>query len=225
MSKTVWSIPGGDRAPRMPGVRWTGDGIQAPAPRRRGSALVPTLIVVSALATLGLAMLSSSLDGARTVNFEDDEYSLTSAVESVAALAAENLWTGFLALDSGTPGSIAQFRTFLDGQGVLNDPNSLSGTGTPPNAQQGTEITSILNLPAGGLGGALFDSVQVDAVRIYRLDDLGSFSWERMDGTRTVQEIAEELRAEFGDEVDQAEERLARLVRWLSAARASSTRC
>ena len=176
MSKTVWSIPGGDRAPRMPGVRWTGDGIQAPAPRRRGSALVPTLIVVAALATLGLAMLSSSLDGARTVNFEDDEYSLTSAVESVAALAAENLWTGFLALDSGTPGSIAQFRTFLDGQGVLNDPNSLSGTGTPPNAQQGTEITSILNLPAGGLGGALFDSVQVDAVRIYRLDDLGSES-------------------------------------------------
>jgi hypothetical protein len=48
-----------------------------------------------------------------------------------------------------------------------------------------------------------------------RLDDLGSFSWERMDGTRTVQEIAEELRAEFGDEADQAEERLARLVRWL----------
>ena len=48
-----------------------------------------------------------------------------------------------------------------------------------------------------------------------RLDDLGSFSWGRMDGTRTVQEIAEELRAEFGDEVGQAEERLAQLVRFL----------
>jgi len=48
-----------------------------------------------------------------------------------------------------------------------------------------------------------------------RLDDLGSFSWERMDGTRTVQEIAEELRAEFGDEVEPAEERLAHLVRFL----------
>ncbi len=48
-----------------------------------------------------------------------------------------------------------------------------------------------------------------------RLDDLGSFSWGRMDGTLTVEEIAQELRAEFGDEADQADERLARLVRWL----------
>ena len=48
-----------------------------------------------------------------------------------------------------------------------------------------------------------------------RLDDMGSFSWERMDGTRTVQEIAQELRAEFGDEVEPAEERLAPLVRFL----------
>ena len=36
-----------------------------------------------------------------------------------------------------------------------------------------------------------------------------------MDGTRTVQEIAQELRAEFGDEVEPAEERLAPLVRFL----------
>jgi hypothetical protein len=45
-----------------------------------------------------------------------------------------------------------------------------------------------------------------------RLDVLGSAAWYAMDGKRTVGEVAQVLRAEFGEEADEAEERLSRLV-------------
>ena len=45
-----------------------------------------------------------------------------------------------------------------------------------------------------------------------RLDDIGSFSWERFDGTTTVGEVCEALRERFGESVEPAEERLGRFV-------------
>jgi hypothetical protein len=66
-----------------------------------------------------------------------------------------------------------------------------------------------------GLRRLLDSFLYVMSASRIRLDDLGTFSWERMDGTRTVREIAAELQAEFGGEVEEADERLARLVRWL----------
>ena len=53
---------------------------------------------------------------------------------------------------------------------------------------------------------------RMSAKRI-RLDDVGSFSWIHLDGERTVAEVADLLRMEFGDRVDPVEERLGHLVR------------
>jgi len=50
------------------------------------------------------------------------------------------------------------------------------------------------------------------STRRIRLDAMGSAAWHAMDGTRTVGEVAQLLRGEFGEEADQAEERLSRLV-------------
>ena len=55
---------------------------------------------------------------------------------------------------------------------------------------------------------------RMSAKRI-RLDAVGSFSWVNFDGERTVAEVAGLLKAEFGDRVDPAEERLGHLVRLL----------
>jgi hypothetical protein len=41
-----------------------------------------------------------------------------------------------------------------------------------------------------------------------RLDEVGSFVWDRCDGNTTVAEIAESLAAHFGDRVNHALERL-----------------
>jgi len=54
---------------------------------------------------------------------------------------------------------------------------------------------------------------KMSAKRI-RLDDVGSVAWRALDGERSVAEVAELLRGEFGDTVDPAENRLAQLV-WL----------
>jgi hypothetical protein len=48
-----------------------------------------------------------------------------------------------------------------------------------------------------------------------KLDEVGSYVWLRLDGERTVAELAGELDAEFGEEVRPAEERLGYLVRLL----------
>ena len=52
---------------------------------------------------------------------------------------------------------------------------------------------------------------RMSASRI-RLDEVGSVAWRAMDGTRTVAEVAERLRGEFGEKVDPAERRLAHLI-------------
>lgn len=48
-----------------------------------------------------------------------------------------------------------------------------------------------------------------------RLDPRGSFVWLRLDGKRSVQQVADDMRTEFGDEVEPAEERTGLLVRQL----------
>lgn len=62
----------------------------------------------------------------------------------------------------------------------------------------------------------LFDwlAYQLAAKRL-RLDEVGTFSWRRMDGRRTVHQIASDLRREFGAQVEPAEERLGRFVQQL----------
>ncbi len=53
------------------------------------------------------------------------------------------------------------------------------------------------------------------SVRRIRLDEPGSFAWLRLDGRRTVAEVAALMRAELGAGVEPAEERLGTLVRQL----------
>jgi len=45
-----------------------------------------------------------------------------------------------------------------------------------------------------------------------RLDDIGGFAWKQFDGVRTVAEVGELMRREFGDRVEPVEERLGHLV-------------
>lgn len=51
--------------------------------------------------------------------------------------------------------------------------------------------------------------------RRIRLDERSSRVWHLLDGKRSVAEIAEALREEFGDEVEPAEERTCELIRAL----------
>jgi len=55
---------------------------------------------------------------------------------------------------------------------------------------------------------------KMSASRI-KLDEVGSFVWLRLDGERDVAQIAELLKAEFGEAVQPAEERLGYLIRLL----------
>ncbi len=51
------------------------------------------------------------------------------------------------------------------------------------------------------------------SARRIRLDAVGSFAWASLDGTRTVRDVAQLLKKEFGEKVEPAEDRLATLVR------------
>lgn len=53
------------------------------------------------------------------------------------------------------------------------------------------------------------------AVKNLRLDEVGSFAWQLLDGEHTVGQVAAALRQRFGDRVEPAEERLGHLVRLL----------
>jgi len=66
----------------------------------------------------------------------------------------------------------------------------------------------------GGLRGAVDRMLHKLSTPRIRLDEIGSFAWIQLDGNRTVGEVANLLRKEFGERVEPAEERLGHLV-WL----------
>ena len=53
------------------------------------------------------------------------------------------------------------------------------------------------------------------SMRKIRLDERGSFLWHLIDGERSVAEVVEAMRSEFGEEVEPAEERVGQLIRML----------
>lgn len=71
--------------------------------------------------------------------------------------------------------------------------------------------------PAGGRGLAGLRA-RLDhwlAVPRVRLDDTGSFAWKRLDGERSVREVAGAVRERFGPDAEPVEERLGSFVRLL----------
>ncbi len=130
----------------------------------RGSALIPALMVVSALAMLGLSMLSAGLSGSRVVTSQSDEFRLTSAVESVGSLTADHVWSGYLRSQGGAASTIATFRTYLNSIGIPD-----GGGNAAHGAQDGVNMKAIV--PLAGENGGEFDDVDVDQLRVVRQDD------------------------------------------------------
>ena len=66
-------------------------------------------------------------------------------------------------------------------------------------------------LGTGRIGRWLASKLGDPCYRI-RLDDVGSFIWKACDGKTPLTEMADRLRARFGERVEPAEDRLARFV-------------
>lgn len=66
--------------------------------------------------------------------------------------------------------------------------------------------------PESGVGDRLRYWLAVPRIR---LDERGSQVWRLLDGERTVAEVAEALRQEYGSDVEPAEDRAGQLVRAL----------
>lgn len=137
--------------------------------KKRGSALVATLVVVSSLALFGMALLTTTVSGARTMNHQTDDFQLSSTVDSVALLSMETIWADYVNVAGGAPGSINEFRTFLDDMGVED-----AGPGGPPTAEDGMDLLPLANLPTvmdDDEQRATFNGVFVDSIQLLRRDD------------------------------------------------------
>jgi len=130
----------------------------------RGSALIPAMMVVAMLAVLGLSMLTAGLNGSRVVTGQSEEYKVDSAVESVGALTAEHVWSGYLRSQGGSAGTIDTFRAYLTSVGVANS----TAPGTPV-VGQGHDFLGAVTLP--GSGTDAFDGVEVQGLNVVRQDD------------------------------------------------------
>ncbi|MDE0895775.1 MAG: hypothetical protein OSB10_04250 [Planctomycetota bacterium] len=134
----------------------------------QGTALIATLMIVSTLALFGSALLTTTLSASRTLTHQVDEFQLSSAVDSVALLSMQNIWSDYVTKSGGAPGGITGFRTFLDDFGVEAD----EGSG-PPSAEEGADFIPHAGLPDLELGSAtvsLFDGVIIDAIQVVRRD-------------------------------------------------------
>jgi hypothetical protein len=131
---------------------------------RRGVAMIPTLLAVAGLSIFALALLMSVVTTKRSANNQADEYKLSSTVESVAMLATEKLWSGYLDKGDGTAGNITSFRNYLTGLGIQNSPNP-----APPKTADGTDVLPLLNLPVVD-GKTTFHDVTVENLKVWRKD-------------------------------------------------------
>ncbi|NOT29356.1 MAG: hypothetical protein HOP15_02775 [Planctomycetes bacterium] len=125
---------------------------------------MPSILVLSGLAIFAVALLTAVLTGQSTVVHQDEDYRVSSAVESVAALAADGLWSRYLAEQGGAAGDIHSFRLHLSAQGIADD-----GAGGLPEATAGKDLLDELGLPVRD-GRTHFNEVDLDAVRIVRRD-------------------------------------------------------
>jgi hypothetical protein len=132
--------------------------------RRRGVALVPAILIVAGLAVFVVALMTTVLSGNRTVVHQGEEYQVSSAVESVAILGVEKLWSTYVSAQGGAAGDIRSFRDFLNTVGIPDD-----GPGGPPPATAGKDLLPFLALPEEN-ARPRFNDVNVDAVQVVRRD-------------------------------------------------------
>ena len=130
----------------------------------RGIALIPALAVVSGLAIFTMALLTAVTSGKKTMIHQGEEFRISSAVESVASLSMERMWTNYVSGNGGASGDIATFRNYLTGVGVAD-----AGPGGPPSIHQGLDLVAFLDLP-GQAGQERFNDVNIDAARLVRRD-------------------------------------------------------
>ena len=127
----------------------------ARARARRGSALIPALLMLSVLSVMGLSFLSASVSGKQVAVQQNDDYNLRSTAESASNLAADTLWAGYLRSNGGAAGDIAGFRTYLEQEGVVEDASG-----------PGIDLLPRIGLPASGA----LDHARVDSLRVRRRD-------------------------------------------------------
>jgi len=131
---------------------------------RRGIALVPAILIVAGLAVFTMLLMTAVISGKKTVVQQSEDYQVASSVESVAVLTAEGLWSSYVAAQGGAAGDIESFRAFLDAAHLPND----AGSGMPA-ADQGVEVSSLLELPLDG-EQQIFNDANIDTVRLVRRD-------------------------------------------------------
>ncbi len=144
---------------------------------KRGIALVPALLIVSGIAVFAMALLTATLSGERSLRHQNDDYRLSSAVESVAVLGAEDLWSDYLRFlqdQGGLPQTITNFRLFLSTENILDQSDEFDQDGngileTIPGPTAGTSLLARVALPTKTTQSQ-FNQVNIDALQLVRID-------------------------------------------------------
>ena len=80
--------------------------------------------------------------------------------------------------------------------------------------EKGDRVVVVRPRPRGPMPRVLFERfLYLLAAQRLRLDPMGSASWLLLDGERSVAQVAELLREQFGEDIEPVEERLGHLVR------------
>ena len=140
-------------------------------PVRRGAALAASVVVVLTISMLVLILLTASVDNSKREDSRDEQFQLKAASESAVQLAAHHLWSRFLQLRMGEPGSLTEFRAYLDSLGIAD---SGAGAGAPDAA-----FTDVLSL-----AGFADDPDHREPLEGVVLEELGVSRGDHDGGTR-----------------------------------------
>ncbi len=138
-----------------------------PSPKRRGSALLASVTLLTVLGVMTIILLQGVVDSTKSTTHTVSKTRAEAASSSVIALAADQIWSGFeRELDAtGQESQPWVFHNYLDSIGLLDEAAAADPTGL--------DLMPLINLPAGAEGTEL-DGVLVNSVRVVRSDDWNS---------------------------------------------------
>lgn len=152
--------------------------------RRKGSVLVPILIVVTAMGMVTMILSDSSRSVARRIAKKADEERLEAAADAAADLAVHEIWKGFVKDNGGKPGPLSSAQAFLSTKGVPKLTSAQVGGNVDPKQMQSVgkfdgnklpwnDMLSTTPLAKNGAGKPLVGGARLHDLKIVR-EDFGS---------------------------------------------------
>ena len=141
-------------------------GVSAPPARRvhqRGSTMVVVISAVAVVGVMMLTMLTATVEGSKWTDQQVESFQVEAAAETAVAMVASQVWSGYEREAQRYPGLLG-FQNYLEAQGITNQPAGENWSTT-------TDYREKMGAHVGHDGKHIVDGIEISELIVRREDD------------------------------------------------------